>query len=127
MTEELQFPDPLPNSFYKILEDGNRDTIDTLSESVKTYLTEANAALFENEFIDIKSAEKLAAASHYLIELMPELSTEDQKYARAAIKYFLESEDEEHDFESMFGFDDDIEVMNFVLEKIGHSHKKIEE
>ena len=127
MTEEFEFADHLPNTFYKMLEDGNRDTIDKLSESVKTYLTEANAALFENEFIDIKSAEKLAAASQYLIGLMPELSPENQKYARAAIKYFLESEDEEHDFESMFGFDDDIEVMNFVLEKIGHSHKKIED
>jgi len=127
MTEEMEFPERLPDTFYKILEDGDRDTIDKLSESVKTYLTEANTALFENEFIDIKSAEKLAAVSHYLIELMPDLSPEDQKYARAAIKYFLESEDEEHDFESMFGFDDDIEVMNFVLEKIGHSHKKIEE
>jgi|SaaInlStandDraft_3_1057020.scaffolds.fasta_scaffold123920_1 hypothetical protein len=127
MTEELEFPERLPETFYKIADDVDREDIDKLAQSVKSYLIEAQKALYENEFIDIKSAEKLAATSQYLIEVMPSLSPEYQKLAKAAIKYFLESDDDEHDFESIFGFDDDVKVMNHVLDKIGHPEKKIEE
>jgi hypothetical protein len=126
MTEEFEFAEHLPDTFYKIVEDGDCPAPDSLSESVKSYLTEAQDALYKNEFIDMKSANELAVASNYLIELMPSLSLEDQRYACAAIRYFIESDDEEHDFDSIFGFEDDIKVMNHVLEKIGHSEKKIQ-
>ena len=127
MTEELEFPERLPESFYRIADNVDREDLDKLEQSVKSYLTEAQNALYENEFIDIKSAEKLAATSQYLIEVMDSLSPEHQTLAKAAIKYFLESDDDEHDFESIFGFDDDITVMNHVLERIGHPEQKIEE
>ena len=127
MTEEFEFADHLPNTFYKIVEDPDCPAYDKLSESVKAYLIGAQEALYTNEFIDIKSAEKLAATSEYLIGIMPRLSSEDQKYACAAIRYFIASDDEEHDFESIFGFDDDITVMNHVLDRIGHPEQKIEE
>jgi len=127
MTEEIEFTDHLPDTFYKIVEDPDCPEYDKLSESVKAYLKEAQKALYTNEFIDIKSAEKLATASEYLLGLMPTLSPEDRHYACAAIRYFIESDDEEHDFESIFGFDDDITVMNHVLDRIGHPQNKIEE
>ena len=127
MTEEFEFAEHLPDTFYKIAEDPDCPAYDKLSESVKAYLTEAQQALYTNEFIDIKSAEKLAKASEYLIGIMPTLSSEDQKYACAAIRYFIESDDEEHDFESIFGFDDDVKVMNHVMDRIGHPEQKIEE
>lgn len=101
------------------------DDATLLSNKVDEHLSSAKEALSDNEFVDIKAGESLARVSHYLIEKLSGLSNEHRQLAVAAIYYFIESDDEEHDFDSILGFDDDIKVMNKTLYYIGHSHKKI--
>ena len=43
----------------------------------------------------------------------------------AAIYYFIESEDDEHDFDSILGFDDDIQVMNKIVNHLGYANMEI--
>jgi len=126
MTQEIPFPKPMPDLFNKVLAENRNNDKTYLSKLVTDYLKFAKKSLSINEFIDIDSATLLTGVSHYLISQLDNLSQEEKSYAVAAIYYFVECDDREHDFNSMFGFEDDIEVMNYVLEKIGHTNKKIE-
>ena len=101
------------------------DDATLLSNKVDEHLSSAKEALSDNEFVDIKAGESLARVSHYLIEKLSGLSNEHRQLAVAAIYYFIESDDEEHDFDSILGFDDDIEVMNRVLNYLGHGNMEI--
>ena len=115
----------MPDFFKLIYEENRSDNSVLLSNKVDEHLSFAKESLSANEFIDIKAAESLAKVSHYLINKLNGFSKEHMQLAVAAIYYFIESDDEEHDFDSILGFDDDIEVMNKILDYIGHSHKKI--
>jgi len=126
MTEEILFPEPMPDYFDKILSENRNDDKIHLSKLVDEYVELAKQSLSSNEFIDIKSAEKLAEISHYLISQFDSFNKEQKSLAVASIYYFVESDDNEHDFDSMFGFEDDIEVMNRILDKLELSEKKIE-
>ena len=126
MQKSINYPEPLPDLFYSYLNEIRDATDKQLREKVDSYLKDATSALKQNEFLDIESAKVLVKPSHFLIEILSTLSDEHYKYVVAAIYYFIESDDDEHDFDSIFGFEDDIKVMNYVLNKIGHKDKKIE-
>lgn len=126
MTEEIIFPKPMPDYFDKILSENRNDDKSHLSKLVDDYVELAKQSLSKNEFIDIESAEKLAEISHFLISRFDKFTKEQKSLAVASIYYFVESDDDEHDFDSMFGFEDDVEVMNRILDKLELSEKKIE-
>lgn len=116
----------MPEYFEKILSENRNNDSNHLSKLVNEYVEFAKQSLSQNEFIDIDSAEKLAETSHFLISQFDNFTEEQKSLAVASIYYFVESDDEVHDFDSMFGFEDDIEVMNRILEKLELSEKKIE-
>ena len=126
MSQEFQFPKPMPEYFEKILSENRNNDSNHLSKLVNEYVEFAKQSLSQNEFIDIDSAEKLAETSHFLISQFDNFTEEQKSLAVASIYYFVETDDDEHDFDSMFGFEDDIEVMNRILEKLELSEKKIE-
>ena len=126
MSQEFQFPKPMPEYFEKILSENRNNDSNYLSKLVNEYVEFAKQSLSQNEFIDIDSAEKLAETSHFLISQFDNFTEEQKSFAVASIYYFVETDDDEHDFDSMFGFEDDIEVMNRILEKLELSEKKIE-
>ena len=126
MTQEFQFQEPMPDYFDKILSEKRNDDKTHLIKLVNNYVSLAKKSLSKNEFIDIESAEKLAETSHFLISRFDKFTIEQKSLAVASIYYFVESDDNEHDFDSMFGFEDDIEVMNRILDKLELSEKKIE-
>lgn len=126
MPLEFKFPKPMPDYFDKILSENRDDNKSHLTKLVNDYVDLTKKSLSKNEFIDIASAEKLAEISHFLISTFETFTKEQKSLAVASIYYFVESDDDEHDFDSMFGFEDDIEVMNRVLEKLDLYEKKIE-
>lgn len=115
----------MPDSYKLIFEQHRSDNSNLLSSKVSEHLTSAKNSLDSNEFIDIKAAESLARVSHYLIEKLIDMSNEDKQLAVAAIYYFIESEDDEHDFDSILGFDDDIQVMNKIVNHLGYANMEI--
>jgi hypothetical protein len=125
MTEEIHFPKPMPEYFDIILSENRNDDKNHLSNLVNEYVEFAKQSLSQNEFIDIASAEKLAETSHFLISQFDNFTEEQKSLAVASIYYFVETDDEEHDFDSILGFDDDIEVMNRVLNYLGHGNMEI--
>lgn len=53
--------------------------------------------------------------------LRPDTPEESRRLIQVACRYFVETEDGEGDLESVFGFDDDAEVLNAVVMKVGRS------
>lgn len=78
----------------------------------------------ENPLIDFETAEKLATAFKGIEDKWDTLSTDAKDYLKGAMYYFAISEDDEPDFSSFTGFDDDVEVINACLKfaELDHLH-----
>lgn len=90
-----------------------------LEAHVKSHLGQIRTALEDNEFLDIKSAEQIAQTLTDLISEIEDYPQEGQKLIVGAAQYFILEEDHWPDTKNLLGFDDDIKVINFVLERIG--------
>lgn len=69
----------------------------------------------ENPIIDFETAEKLSKAFLGIEEKWEELTDDAKDNLKGAMYYFAISEDDEPDFSSFTGFDDDVEVINACL------------
>jgi uncharacterized membrane protein YkvA (DUF1232 family) len=92
---------------------------------VQRHVGDVHQALKLNEFLDVSTAERIAAILVNLlgkIELYPK---EKQRLIVGATRYFVKNNDAQADLDSLLGFDDDVEVLNFVLVELGQSEKRI--
>ena len=71
----------------------------------------------------MEAAQRLADA---LLKLVKDCEIHFLLHAQAAVSYFVDHDDAEHDLESPHGFVDDIEVFNAVCDHVGKSDLKIE-
>lgn len=69
--------------------------------------------------INLERARQIVSVFEAAGERAAALSDSQVRWLIAAMMYFLEWEDEEHDFESEAGFDDDAEVLNSCLALCG--------
>jgi len=92
----------------------------TLREELNTYvfLVKATAAAGSplNHDLARNLARNLAAL---LKELGDERQEFEQRLIHAAVRYFIEDDDGQADFDSAEGYDDDIEILNAVAERLG--------
>lgn len=93
----------------------SEDQAQALATQVDAYLETVRAALPDNEFIDIDLATRIADACKDLLALYPKLSEKDRASVVGAARYFIEQHDADDDLESVLGFEDDMEVVNFVI------------
>lgn len=71
--------------------------------------------------VDPTLAKALAEASLRLLGTLNESSPENtRRLVQAAVRYFIIEDDADSDLDSILGLDDDAEVMNAVLKKLGH-------
>jgi hypothetical protein len=89
-----------------------------LGQEVDGYLAELKDELSRNEFLDLPLAKQIAANCHRLIARSGELSSADYQLVVGAVGYFLDADDEAHDLLSPVGFDDDEEVVTWVLTRL---------
>ena len=57
--------------------------------------------------------------------LLANCHADHPNYVQAAVSYFIDCDDAEHDMDSLSGFDDDIGVFNAVCDHLGHSDLKL--
>ena len=77
--------------------------------------------------VDPALARALAEASSRLLSTMTSDTPETTRVlVQAAVRYFLIEEDADSDLDSILGLDDDAEVMNAVLTKLGHGDWLVE-
>lgn len=87
---------------------------EVLEAAVMRHLEEVRAAAADSPFIDVDTAEVVAATCRRLLPRMPLLDRERRAMVQAACLYFAEARDGEHDLNSVIGFDDDLDVVRYV-------------
>ena len=90
-----------------------------LVSQIHYHLQQIQEALAHNEFLDVKTAQQAAALLIDLLSTLNDYSAEKQNLIVGAARYFVLDDYHEPDTKSPLGFDDDIQVLNFVLEKLG--------
>ena len=117
MSQELK--DNLSEKYLKtlleIVEKSNKYEAEHLFDACAQHINYAVEKHKENSLIDVDTAEKLAISFKALKNHWSDISDQAQEYLKAAMYYFAISEDNEPDFESENGFDDDVQVLNACL------------
>ena len=90
-----------------------------LLAELDAHLQELNDALAQNEFLDIALAHRLDHACRALLALWPTLDATARTLVSAGVRYFINPDDEDHDFDSLIGFEDDELVLRYVCGALG--------
>ncbi len=88
-----------------------------LKARVEAHLAAGRAAAEAGKPVDLKRAEQVA---NVCLSLLADrgLREPQERLAQAACRYFASSDDEEDDFESMWGLEDDVEIVNYVAAQL---------
>lgn len=96
-----------------------------LKENVSTHLQQVKAGIAHNEFLDLQTAVRITDLLHLLLDRYAQYDETQQALIVGAARYFIKDNDAAHDTHSFLGLDDDVTVLNYVLDKTGHTDKKI--
>ena len=118
-------PPNIDSVFRENCKEYETDQIVNLKEEVKTHLLKMEHALSRNEFLDINTARKIARILAVLLKDYDQFPTELKALVVGATIYFIQDQDIEPDTSSILGLDDDVQVINYVLDKIGRSELKV--
>lgn len=88
--------------------------VEALEAAVAQHLDAIRAAAVDSPFVDLETAEEVAALCQALLPRLPLLDRQRRKLVQAACLYFAEAHDGEDDLHSVIGFDDDFEVVRHV-------------
>ena len=98
----------------------------SLRALVEAHRARARKEAPRNPFVDVDRADQVADACLALLDAAPSLPPTAHPWVQAACLYFGAEDDEEDDFDSIVGFDDDAEVVNHVAAELGLTHIRIE-
>lgn len=88
---------------------------DDLRRRVTAYIARVRSVAAGVPEVDLDRAERVARICLALLDDWPTLAPEQRGWVQAACGYFVRAEDDEDDFVSVVGFDDDDEVVDHVL------------
>lgn len=94
---------------------------DGLLQRVKRHLDESRSAHARNRIVNLRLAMAIAEVAEQLLSDWGSMTTEHRNWLGGAILYFADSRDNEHDFSSAIGFEDDAEVLNACLKHAGRA------
>lgn len=90
-----------------------------LLEAAQQHLEKANAAYTENRLVNIRLATAIVDVLSVLSQQWSTLPVNSLYWLRGAFQYFAKSDDDEPDFRSPIGFEDDAEILNACLRFAG--------
>jgi hypothetical protein len=91
--------------------------IELMQEELEGFGVRLEEAMQTNEFVDGDLALSLLAKSKSLLQVCKDNPREDcVPIVLAAVRYFLDEDDGQADFEGLDGFDDDKEVLDQVIQ-----------
>ena len=98
-----------------------------LREELNSYITLVKATAASGGVVNKEVARDLARKLATLLkELNEGLGEFDQRLIHAAVRYFVEDDDGEADFDSEDGYEDDVEIFNAVAERLGREDLQID-
>ncbi|MED5374276.1 MAG: hypothetical protein VX899_24875 [Myxococcota bacterium] len=95
--------------------------IDAIRARIDQHLQTAQTAAQTSPFVDLPTAATIHAACTELLNDWDQLTDDARLWAQVACLYFADPDDSagEPDFDSIVGFDDDLDALNHCLERIG--------
>ena len=109
----------IAESFLKHAEVLSINDAANLLLEINAHLERIEEELVDNAVIDLEAAVKASEACKGLLENYPGLPEPTRAAVVGAVRYFLDADDAEDDLSSFFGLEDDVQVINFVIEKAG--------
>jgi uncharacterized membrane protein YkvA (DUF1232 family) len=100
--------------------------VSDLQRAVTQHVGAIRTAMSRNEFLDIDTAERIAGVLIGLLKNHHRYEVAQRPLIVGAARYFIEANDVDPDTGSLLGFDDDVIVLNFVLDRIGRSDLRVE-
>ena len=89
-----------------------------LIEQVEAHTIDARRAHATNRLVNVCFAEAICNVYRKIVDDWDEISAEGHYWLRGAMRYFVSCDDDEPDFQSAIGFEDDSEVLNACLRMI---------
>ena len=100
---------------------------DELRFEIEKYSSKIDRFARKRADLDVNLAECIAQSCLALLDtLMHDSPVEHRRLMQVACRYFVEEDDEEGDLGSVFGFDDDAEVLNIVVRKLGRPDLEVQ-
>lgn len=94
--------------------------VDTMRTEVAAYRDTLSDLQTRYEFLDRSTADRIALQLDSLLSwLGAHPDPESARLVHVAVRYFVENDDGESDFDSPIGFDDDAEVVEAVARMLG--------
>lgn len=101
------------------------DCVHEFNTRIDAYLIYLKEEQKNFEFLNLKVANDLAQNAKILLNDYKTFNDYQKGLIVFAVRYFLSDRDLESDTTSITGFDDDVDVMNYVLKSIGKSELTI--
>lgn len=119
------FPEGLSKSEFESLsrcaaQVADVSILDLLHEA-EAHVQNARRAAEKNCMVNVAMAEGLLAVIRRLVADWSRIPPHAEQWCKGMIRYFTLSDDDEDDFSSPIGFDDDAEVINACLRLAGRS------
>ncbi len=121
--ERELMPSGLTRSEFAVLNEyafrADSVTVEQLRKKVDRHLEQTQTAHSRNRLVNLRLATALTTISHQILEQWETIAESSRSWLGGAILYFAESNDEEPDFTSALGFEDDANIMNACLRYAG--------
>lgn len=120
MADQLRlFPKGLPRDQFETLVEhaaiAEKMKKDELLRFVDRHVQETVLAFMKNRMVNVRLAKAIAEVAANVLKDWEAFTTDQRYWLGGAIYYFADSRDNEHDFNSPIGFEDDAEVLNACL------------
>lgn len=103
----------------KYSEVGQKYTTEQLQKGVHRHLEETRSAHARNRLVNLRLAEAMGSVFETLFDRWGDIPEGHRGWLAGAIVYFYDSNDDEPDFSSALGFEDDAEILNSCLKHAG--------
>ena len=112
-------PEGLSSNQFEMLSQCSNEAADvSLPDLIRQANTSVQAARFahdSNSMVNVRLAEAIITAIRTVVDDWDNLPSHAQPWCRGMVQYFIMSDDDENDFSSPIGFEDDVEVLNACL------------
>ena len=120
MSDQLElYPSGLTRSQFErltaLVEEASTKTLAELQSDVRQHLDRTQAAHERNRLVNLRLATAISETVDAVVTRWDQLPTNTRDWLAGAFLYFANCNDDEPDFSSPIGFEDDAEVLNSCL------------
>ena len=117
--DSLFFPSGLASNVFSMLDNCQRKAenipLELLLSEAREHLEQAHQAHARNGVVNVQIAEAIYNVFEVIVADWDNIPYQAQAWCKGMISYFSLKDDDEDDFNSLIGFDDDAEVVNSCL------------